>query len=111
MADQPAPSQMIPFADVLKQYTPEQLEQFYPGITATGGYLKYVKGSPTGTQYIMAPAIPKAPAAPKAAHAKQAPAADSLQTLADMIKSTQEAMKPTKPIDLKAAVAADDTNE
>lgn len=105
----PAPSQMVPFADVLKQYTPEQLEQFYPGITATGGYLKYVKGSPTGVQYILAPAMPKAAPVVKAPVAKRSAAADSLQTLADMIKATKQALAPTKAPDLKAALAADDT--
>jgi hypothetical protein len=47
----------IPFHEVLKAFSPEELEAIYPGITAPQGFLRYTKGDATGQRYIDPPEI------------------------------------------------------
>jgi hypothetical protein len=49
--------ELIPFSEVANNFSPEELEHLYPGITAPGGYLRYVSSNPVGQAFIKRPEI------------------------------------------------------
>lgn len=96
----PPQMEMVPFEQVAGQYSPEELEHLYPGITAPGGHLQYVKTSPTGQMMINPPVQPmqvhiRPP--PTTSRAKATKSGVQTDALAELLKMMQSGAASSNP--------------
>jgi len=95
---------LIPFSEVAGNFSPDELEHLYPGITAPGGYLRYVANNPTGQAFIKRPETLQVETAPKPkAVVEVAATAPRKLTRDEIMKMFQDTIKGSPLKDAKGA--------